>query len=56
MVILNKNKSPYKLPLERFSELGVLESKLTDILNDKTLEFENHILLNKKGFYLFTFK
>ena len=33
MVILNKNKSPYKLPLERFSELGVLESKLTDVLN-----------------------
>lgn len=56
MVILNKNKSPYKLSLERFSELGLLESKLTNVLNDKTLEFKNHILLNNKGFYLFTFK
>ena len=56
MVILNKNKSPYKLLLERFSELGVIESKLTDVLNDTTTEFKNHILLNNKGFYLFTFK
>tara|TARA_B100000575_G_scaffold274338_1_gene258006 strand:- start:988 stop:1548 length:561 start_codon:yes stop_codon:yes gene_type:complete len=56
MVILNKNKLPYKLSLERFSELGVLKSKLTDVFNDKTLVFKNHILLDKRGFYLFTFK
>ena len=54
--IMKKNKSPYKLSLERFSELGILESKLTDVLNEKTLELKNHILLDKKGFYLFTSK
>jgi glycosidase len=55
-VILNKNKQPISLGLNRFEEVGLTGKLVKNILNDETFIFENNLEIGSKGVLMFTTK
>ena len=56
VLILNKNENEFKLDLDRFKELQLEGSQLMELIRQKNVLWEEHLLLQEKGAYLFTTK
>ena len=56
VLILNKNENEFKLDLDRFKELQLEGSQLMEVIRQKNVLWEEHLLLQEKGAYLFTTK
>ncbi len=53
VLLLNKNKAPYTLELERFSELG-LSGEMREVLREKTMNWSGKLVLDTPGAYILT--
>ena len=49
-------RSEFKLDLDRFKELQLEGSQLMELIRQENLLWEDHLLLQEKGAYLFTTK
>ena len=56
VLILNKNEKEFKLDLDRFKELQLEGKELMEVIRQKNVLWEEHLLLQEKGAYLFTTK
>ena len=56
VLILNKNENEFKLNLDRFKELQLEGTQLMEVIRQKNILWEEHLLLQEKGAYLFTTK
>lgn len=56
VVILNKNKQPVSLSLDRFKELGLDNSTLQNLISEKKVIWKNSLELPGEGVYIFTSK
>ncbi len=56
VLILNKNKSPMSLNLDRFEEIALKGKVLKNIISDKKLVWDKTLELEAKGIYLFSTK
>ncbi len=56
VLIINKNKSPINLDLNRFKEIGIDGKKLKNIVSGEELIWEKQMNLNLKGAILLTTK
>ena len=56
VLILNKNKKPVQLGLNRFEEAGLSGKKLRNIITGEKFIWKDQLDLNSKGSYLFTTK
>jgi len=54
--ILNKNNSPVKLKLERFSEMNLKGETLYNIISEATMYWDNFLMLESQGVLLLTTK
>jgi glycosidase len=52
LLILNKNKKPISLSMDRFSELDILGSNFIDIISGEEVVIENELLLKNRGVLL----
>lgn len=52
VLILNKNKGPVSLGLERFSELGLADLRLREVFSGEVLEWSESLSLNRRGAYV----
>ncbi|WP_233131683.1 glycoside hydrolase family 13 protein [Robiginitalea sediminis] len=52
VLILNKNKGPVSLHLERFSELGLAGRHLREVLSGEVLEWSESLSLDRRGAYV----
>ena len=56
VLIINKNKSPKNLDLQRFEEIGIDGKKLKNIVSGETIIWKDKIKLSSKGSILLTSK
>ena len=56
VLILNKNENEFKLNLDRFKELQLEGKELVELIRQENVIWEDHLLLQEKGAYLFTTK
>ncbi|WP_299123031.1 glycoside hydrolase family 13 protein [uncultured Tenacibaculum sp.] len=56
VLILNKNDKPYTLDLNRFKEMNLKGKAFKNIITNKTIVWQDSLLLNKKGSLLLTTK
>jgi len=54
LIILNKNKSPYKLSLKRFLELNLYGRKLKNVISGEYIQWMDSITLNEGSLILTT--
>ena len=54
VLLLNKNKNPVSLSLERFAELGLDGRTLRDLDKGEKVQWEGSLLLDAPGAYIFT--
>lgn len=56
VLLLNKNESRVRIPLTRFTELGLSGKSLTEILSGKNVIWSETLTLNAPGAYIYTSK
>ncbi|MDG2396551.1 MAG: glycoside hydrolase family 13 protein [Flavobacteriaceae bacterium] len=54
MIVLNKNLESYKLNLNRFREIDILDKTYFDIIGNDSIKVKNSIIIPEKGFYIFS--
>ena len=56
MIVLNKNLESYKLNLNRFREIDILDKTYLDIIRNDSIKVKNSIIIPEKGFYIFSIR
>ncbi len=54
LIIINKNKSPYKLSLKRFLELNLSGKRLKNVISGEYIKWTDSITLNEGSLILTT--
>ena len=55
-LILNKNKKPVTIDLNRFKEMNLMGQEFKNIITDKTIVWKDSLVLKEKGSFLLTTK